>query len=334
MSAGAPSAPIGVLFTNLGTPDDTSIPAVRRYLREFLSDRRVIDLNRALWLPILYGVVLTLRPRRSAASYRSVWQEEGSPLLVYARRQAAGIQAELDEQLREPVRVALGMRYGNPSIESALTRLHAAGCTKVLVFPAYPQYSATTVATTFDKVAAILADWPEPPLLRQINRYHDDPGYIAALANSVREHWAAHGRADKLVMSFHGIPERYAEQGDPYPQECRTTAALLAAELELSDTDYQLCFQSRFGREPWLGPYLDETMRAWGADPAIDTVDVICPGFSADCLETLEEIVAENRGYFEQAGGESLRDIPALNDRDDHLEMLARRIREELAGWV
>ncbi len=326
--------PVGVLFTNLGSPDDTSTPAVRRYLREFLSDSRVIDLNRAVWLPLLYGVILTFRPRKSAEAYRTVWMDEGSPLIIYARRQVAGIQAKLDAQLETPVVVALGMRYGNPSIEAGLEELHAAGCKKVLVFPAYPQYSATTVATTFDKVSEVLEDWPEPPRLRQINRYHEDSGYIGALANSVREHWEAHGRADKLVMSFHGIPKRYVKQGDPYPRDCGETARLLAAELGLGRNDYKVCFQSRFGREPWLQPYLDETMKAWGKSDDIHTVDVMCPGFSSDCLETLEEIKEENREYFEDNGGEALRYIPALNDRDDHIEMFTRLIREELAGWV
>ena len=328
------TAPVGVLFTNLGSPDDTSTPAVRRYLREFLSDRRVIDLNRAVWLPLLYGVILATRPKNSAEGYRSVWMDEGSPLIVYARRQVAGIQAKLDAQLETPVVVALGMRDGNPSIEAGLEELHAAGCKRVLVFPAYPQYSATTVATTFDKVSEVLEDWPEPPQLRQINRYHDDSGYIGALANSVREHWATHGRADKLVMSFHGIPKRYVKQGDPYPRDCGETARMLAAELGLGRNDYKVCFQSRFGREPWLQPYLDETMKAWGKSEEIGTVDVMCPGFSADCLETLEEIKEENREYFEDNGGESLRYIPALNDREDHIEMFTRLIREELAGWV
>lgn len=334
MSGHDPNAPIGVLFTNLGTPDDTSVPAVRRYLREFLSDPRVIDTPPALWLPILYGIVLTVRPKRSARSYRAIWMDEGSPLLVYAKRQARALQAKLDQQPGRPVRVALGMRYGNPSIASALEELDQADCRQVLVFPAYPQFSAATVATTFDKVAEVLSDWPDPPQLRQINRYHDDPDYIEALATSVREHWAQHGRADKLVMSFHGIPERYVTQGDPYAQECRRTAGLLASRLELAGDDYQLCFQSRFGREVWLQPYLDQTMKAWGADPAINTVDVICPGFSADCLETLEEIAVENRDYFIAAGGRELRYIPALNDRDDHITMLARRVCDELAGWL
>ncbi|MES1939172.1 ferrochelatase [Salinisphaera sp. T5B8] len=325
--------PIGVLFTNLGTPDDTSVPAVRRYLAEFLSDRRVVDLNRALWLPILYGIILTFRPKNSAEGYRSVWTPEGSPLLVYARRQAEQIQARLDREVERPVHVALAMRYGNPSIETGLRELDAAGCKQVLVVPAYPQYSATTVATTFDKIGEVLADWPEPPALRQINRYYDEPGYIQALANSVREHWAEHGRADRLVMSFHGIPKRYVKNGDPYPRDCGITAQLLATELGLTRSEYKVCFQSRFGREPWLQPYLDETMKAWGA-AGMKSVDVMCPGFSSDCLETLEEIKEENREYFEEAGGGSLRYIPALNDRDDHVDMFTRLIKRELSGWI
>lgn len=333
MSSRRAPRPIGVLFTNLGTPDDTSVPAVRRYLAEFLSDRRVVDLNRALWLPILYGFILTFRPKNSAEGYRSVWMEEGSPLLVYARRQVEQLQSRLDSELEQPVHVALAMRYGNPSIEAGLQELDAAGCKQVLVLPAYPQYSATTVATTFDKVSEVLADWAEPPALRQINRYHDEPAYIQALANSVREHWAEHGRGEKLVLSFHGIPKRYVKQGDPYPRDCGITAQLLAAELGLSRNEYKVCFQSRFGREPWLQPYLDETMKAWGA-AGMKSVDVMCPGFSSDCLETLEEIKEENREYFENAGGGSLRYIPALNARDDHVDLFTHLIKRELSGWL
>ncbi|MES1925769.1 ferrochelatase [Salinisphaera sp. T31B1] len=333
MSSRHAPRPIGVLFTNLGTPDDTSVSAVRRYLAEFLSDRRVVDLNRALWLPILYGVILTFRPKNSAEGYRSVWMDEGSPLMVYARRQVDAIQKRLDADVSTPVHVALAMRYGNPSIEAGLRELDAAGCKQVLVLPAYPQYSATTVATTFDKVGEVLADWPEPPQLRQINRYHDHPAYIQALAQSVREHWQQHGRGEKLVMSFHGIPKRYVKQGDPYPRDCGVTAQLLASELGLGRNDYKVCFQSRFGREPWLQPYLDETMKAWGK-AGMKRVDVMCPGFSADCLETLEEIREENREYFENAGGGELRYIPALNAREDHIEMFTQLIQRELAGWL
>lgn len=333
MSDARQHGPVGVLFTNLGTPDDTSVPAVRRYLAEFLSDRRVVDLNRALWLPILYGIILTLRPKNSAAGYRSVWMDEGSPLLVYAKRQAAAIQASLAATVDVPVRVALAMRYGNPSIEAGLSALKTAGCQRILVLPAYPQYSATTVATTYDKISDILKQWPEQPALRTITRYHDQPGYIDALATSVREHWAKHGRAERLVISFHGIPKRYVKQGDPYPRDCGITAQLLAERLGLGRNDYKVCFQSRFGREPWLQPYLDQTMKAWGA-AGLKTVDVICPGFSSDCLETLEEIREENRGYFEAAGGESLRYIAALNDRADHVAFLSDLIKRELAGWI
>jgi len=333
MSSARAPRPIGVLFTNLGTPDDTSVSAVRRYLAEFLSDRRVVDLNRALWLPILYGIILTFRPKNSAEGYRSVWMDEGSPLMVYARRQVEAIQKRLDSENDTPIHVALAMRYGNPSIEAGLSELDAAGCKQVLILPAYPQYSATTVATTFDKVSEVLADWPEPPQLRQINRYHDDPAYIAALAHSVREHWKTHGQSEKLVMSFHGIPKRYVKQGDPYPRDCGITAQLLAEELGLGRNDYKVCFQSRFGREPWLQPYLDETMKAWGK-AGMKSVDVMCPGFSSDCLETLEEIREENREYFEQAGGGELRYIPALNDRDDHIEMFCQLIKRELSGWI
>lgn len=325
--------PLGVLLTNLGTPDDTSTPAVRRYLREFLSDRRVIDLNRAFWLPILYGVVLTLRPRKSAASYREVWMAEGSPLLVYARRQAEAMQARLDVKLDVPVRVALGMRYGQPSLAQGLAELDAAGCRKLVILPAYPQYSATTVATTYDKIGDVLSAWPEMPALHTVTRYGDKPGYIDALENSIREYWTEHGRPDRLVFSFHGIPERYVTQGDPYPYECRLTARHVAERLGLSGDDYEICFQSRFGREPWLKPYLDETMKAWGA-AGVGTVDVICPGFSSDCLETIEEVGSENRDYFEQAGGGQLRYIPALNDRDDHVEFLSDLAARELGPWL
>lgn len=326
--------PIGVLLTNLGSPDDTSVPAVRRYLREFLSDPRVIDLPRLKWLPILYGIVLVTRPRRSADSYQGIWTERGSPLIVHAHDQGQAIQTRLEEQLDQPVHVQVAMRYGNPSLASGLQHLFTQGCHKILVLPAYPQYSATTVATTYDKISRVLADWPHTPALRQVTSYHDNPDYIQALANSVREHWQAHGRGNKLVMSFHGIPKRYVDQGDPYARECRTTARLLAETLGLEADDYQLCYQSRFGREAWLQPYLDETMKAWGQNPNIKTIDVINPGFSADCLETLEEIAVENREYFETAPDKKLRYIPALNEREDHIDMFVNMIRRGLAGWL
>lgn len=325
--------PLGVLLTNLGTPDDTSTPAVRRYLREFLSDRRVIDLNRALWLPILYGIILTLRPRKSAAGYREVWLDDGSPLLVYAQRQAQAMQARLDEQLDVPVKVSLGMRYGRPSLADGLAELDAAGCDRMVILPAYPQYSATTVATTYDKIGDVLSEWPEQPALHTVTRYPDEPGYLDALENSIREYWAEHGRPDQLVFSFHGIPKRYVKQGDPYPRDCGLTALYIAERLGLGSDEYKVCFQSRFGSEPWLKPYLDETMKDWGAQ-GVGTVDVVCPGFSSDCLETIEEIGGENREYFEEAGGGSLRYIPALNDRADHVEFLTHLAARKLGPWL
>ncbi len=330
---GGRSKPLGVLLTNLGTPDNTSTKAVRRYLREFLSDRRVIDLNRALWLPILYGIILTIRPRKSAESYREVWLDEGSPLLVYARRQAEAMQRLFDQRLEQPVKVAVGMRYGQPSLADGLAELYAAGCRRLVILPAYPQYSATTVATTYDKIGSILAGWAEQPALHTITSYAVEPGYLSALENSIREYWAEHGRPDRLVFSFHGIPKRYVKQGDPYPRDCGLTAYYVARRLGLTTADYKVCFQSRFGREPWLKPYLDETMKRWGA-AGVGTVDVICPGFSSDCLETIEEVGSENRDYFEQAGGGQLRYIPALNDRADHVDFLANLAEHELGPWL
>lgn len=315
----------GLLLANLGTPDAPTTPALRRFLREFLSDPRVIELPRWKWWPILNLFVLPTRPKRSAEAYRKVWTEEGSPLLAIGRRQAAGLRERLG------VPVALGMRYGNPSIASALEELR--GCGRVVVLPLYPQYSATTTASTFDAVTDALRRWRDIPELCSIRGYAEDPAYIRALAASVRELWERDGEPRKLLISFHGIPVRYARAGDPYPDECRRTAELLAAELGLDADRWLLAFQSRFGREEWVQPYTDETLEAWGAQ-GLESVDVICPGFAADCLETIEEIDAENRGYFTEAGGGRYRYVPALNERGDHLDALegiARRYLDEPA---
>lgn len=323
---------VGILLTNLGTPNAPTPRAVRRYLAEFLGDPRVVEAPRWLWLPILYAVVLTIRPRRSAAAYAKVWLPQGSPLLVIAQRQAEALRRELDGSGDPPVRVALAMRYGQPSLQAGLEQLRDAGVKRVLLFPLYPQYSASTTATTFDRVAALLGSWRQQPALRSIVDYHDDPGYIGALAASVRRHWEQNGRGERLLLSFHGIPQRYADAGDPYPAQCAATAKLLARELGLGDDDWRLCFQSRFGREPWLQPYTDKTLEAWGR-AGIKRVDVICPGFSADCLETLEEIAIANRALFERAGGQRLAYIPALNDEANHIAALAAIARRELSGW-
>lgn len=322
---------LGVLLTNLGTPDAPTTAAVRRYLREFLADPRVIELPRWLWLPVLYGVILPFRSPRSAHAYAKVWTDAGSPLLVNARAQVAAVQAALDARLPGPVTVALGMRYGRPSIASALEDLRAAGVQRLLVLPLYPQYSATTTASTLDAIDAVFAGWRQLPELRTVMRYHDEPGYIQALAASVREHWATHGRGQRLLFSFHGLPRRYLDAGDPYHCECLKTARLTAEALGLVAGAWAVAFQSRVGREEWLRPYTDETLAAW-RDAGVGDIDVICPGFSADCLETLEEIALQNAGAY-AAGGARLRYIPALNARAEHIAFLTDLIRKHLAGW-
>jgi protoporphyrin/coproporphyrin ferrochelatase len=323
---------LGVLVTNLGTPDAPETGALRRYLREFLWDPRVVEVPRPLWWLILNGVILRIRPRRSAAVYRTVWTEEGSPLLTISRAQVAGIRERLAARVNGPVEVVLGMRYGNPSIPSALQQLHDLNVRRLLVLPLYPQYSASTTASTFDAVARTLMRWRWMPELRFIGRYHDETGYIEALAASIREHWAAHGRGEHLVMSFHGVPRRYLDNGDPYHCQCLKTARLVAARLGLEDGSWSATFQSRFGREEWLKPYTDASIRALG-QRGVKRIDVVCPGFSADCLETLEEIAEQNAEFFHEAGGETLSYIPCLNTRDDHLDFLVEHALRNLQGW-
>jgi len=320
---------IGVLLTNLGTPDAPTSAALRRYLKEFLSDPRVVEMNRMLWWCMLNLVILNIRPAKSARSYQSVWTEEGSPLMQYSLQQ----QDKLQTQFGDKVCVELAMRYGNPSIALGLEKLRDKGCDKILILPLYPQYSGTTTGSTFDAVADVLKTWRYVPELRMMHSYHDHPAYISALAASVRQHWQTHGQADRLLISFHGIPQHYADQGDPYPDSCKKTAQLLVELLELKDDAYLLSFQSRFGREPWLQPYTQDTLTTWGK-AGVQTVDVICPGFSADCLETLEEIAVENRDYFLEAGGKDLRYIPALNAQDHHIQALTRIIEQQMQGWI
>lgn len=323
---------LGVLITNLGTPDAAETGALRRYLKEFLWDPRVVEIPRPLWWFILNGVILRIRPSRSARTYRTVWTDEGSPLLVLAREQVAGIRDRLMSRLSGRVEVVLGMRYGNPSIASALAELKAKNVARLLVLPLYPQYSASTTASTFDALAAVLTRWRLIPELRFISRYHDEAGYIEALAASVREHWAAHGRGEHLLMSFHGVPRRYLDAGDPYHCQCLKTGRLLAERLELKEGSWSQTFQSRFGREEWLKPYTDATIRALGGS-GLKRIDVVCPGFSADCLETLEEIAMQNAEFFHEAGGETLSYIPCLNSRPDHLDFLADLAMRHLQGW-
>ncbi len=328
-----PVSPIGIVLANLGTPDAPDARALRRYLREFLLDPRVIELPRPLWWLVLHLAVLPFRPRKSAALYRKVWTAEGSPMLAICRRQTAGVAALLAREVPAPVQVRLAMRYGNPSVRSALRELAGQGCRRIAVLPLYPQYAAVTTGSTFDAVAAELAGWRWVPELRMIHPYHDEPAYVEALAASLRDAWAAAPPADRLLFSFHGIPKRYFLAGDPYYCHCQKTARLVAERLALPRERYEVSFQSLFGREEWLRPYTEDTMRAMAAD-GVRSLDVICPGFSADCLETIEEIDGLNREIFLHAGGERYRYIPALNDRPDHLRLLADLVLRNLAGWI
>lgn len=322
----------GVLLTNLGSPDAPTPAALRRYLAQFLSDPRVIETPRAVWLPILHGIVLRTRPKRAAHAYAKVWTDEGAPLLSITRRQAQAVQQAVAARFPGPVKVEFGMRYGNPSIEQGLLELREAGARRVLVFPLYPQYSATTTGSTFDSVAEVLTRWRWLPELRMIGHYHDDPAYIQALADSIRRHWDEHGRSERLFFSFHGLPKRYFLAGDPYYCECQKTARLTAERLGLADGQWQVTFQSRFGPQEWLRPYTDQTLRE-SARAGLKSVDIVCPGFSADCLETLEEIAQLNREVFLTAGGERYHYIPALNDSPGHIEALTGLIARHTKGW-
>ena len=324
---------VGVLLVNLGTPDAPTAPALRKFLREFLGDPRVIEKPRWKWWPILNFFILPFRPRRSAALYRKIWREDGSPLLTCSLSLGEGLVEALKQGATSPVHVAVGMRYGQPSISQALGELREKGCTRLLVLPLFPQYSGTTVGSVFDAVAAELTTWRRVPSLRTIHRYHDEPAYIKALAGSIREVWDKDGETDKLLFSFHGIPLRYTRDGDPYQGECHQTARLVAEELHLAHEQYQVSFQSLFGREEWIKPATDATVRAMGK-AGVRKIDVICPGFSVDCLETLEEIEQLNRSFFLDNGGERFRFIHCLNDSSEHVQMFVDLIRRNLNGWM
>jgi ferrochelatase len=323
-----------VLLINLGTPEAPTSAAVRRYLREFLSDRRVVEIPRALWWLILNGVILNVRPRKSAAKYAAIWTPDGSPLRVHSERQAKLLRGFLGAAGHHVV-VAHAMRYGQPSIPASLARLKAEGCTRMLLLPLYPQYSSSTTATAFDAAYAWLRALRNQPEIRTLRSFADHPGYIAALAGSVRQHWQANGRPSasyRLLMSFHGVPRYTLDKGDPYHCECQKTGRLLAEALSLGVNQYQICFQSRFGRAKWLQPYTAPTLQALGK-AGVQRVDVICPGFPADCLETLEEIAIEGKAEFVQAGGREYHYIPCLNERDDWLHALADLAATHLQGW-
>jgi ferrochelatase len=317
-----------ILLANLGTPTAPTAPALRRYLAEFLGDRRVVDLPRLLWWPILHGIILTTRPAKSAEKYAKIWTPEGSPLKVHTERQAKLLRGLLGENGDKETRVAYAMRYGEPAIRKVLDELAAQAVNRIVIVPLYPQYAGSTTASVYDAVSAWRSSHPKPPPLVTVRSYADHPAYIAALAASVQEHWQANGRPDKLVMSFHGIPKRAVEKGDPYADQCRRTAELLAQALKLEADDWQMTFQSRFGRAEWLQPYTQPTLEALARD-GVGRVDVMCPGFVADCLETLEEIGMECRDAFLAAGGREYRYIPCLNERPDWIAALAAIVREQ-----
>ncbi|HEN4948459.1 ferrochelatase [Klebsiella pneumoniae] len=306
----------GILLANLGTPDAPTPGAVKRYLRQFLSDKRVVDTSRLLWWPLLRGVILPIRSPRVAKLYQSVWMEEGSPLMVYSRRQQQALATRLPD-----TPVALGMSYGSPSLASAVDDLLAQGVEHIVVLPLYPQYSCSTVAAVWDELARILAKKRAIPGISFIRDYAEHPDYIHALAASVRASFAVHGEPDLLLLSYHGIPQRYTNQGDDYPQRCRDTTLELVSALGLPPERVMMTFQSRFGREPWLTPYTDETLKMLG-EKGTKHIQVLCPGFAADCLETLEEIAVQNREIFLEAGGKQYEYIPALNADAAHIEMM------------
>ncbi|OZI24625.1 ferrochelatase [Bordetella genomosp. 7] len=326
-----PPAGVGVVLVNLGTPETTAPRDIRRYLAAFLSDPRVIEIPRYLWLPILHGMVLVRRPRRLQPRYEGIWMEGGSPLLVYSRRQAEGVQQALTAR-GLAVRVELAMRYGEPSIEQAVERLRQQGCDHILVVPLYPQFAASTTATVVDAVAAHARRLRDQPELRFVKRFHDDPGYLDALAGRISAFWQAHGRPQKLLMSFHGLPRYSVELGDPYYRDCVETARLLRERLQLTPDQVEVTFQSRFGAARWLEPYTEPTLKELAAQGVTD-IDVVCPGFVADCLETLEEISQECRDAFIAAGGRQFRYIPALNDDPAWIEALAALVDNHLQGW-
>ncbi len=323
----------GILLINLGTPDAPTPEAVRTYLKEFLSDPRVVEMPRALWWLILNGIILNTRPKKSAAKYAKVWMKEGSPLRVYTEKQTSLLQGYLSQRTKAPFVVAHAMRYGNPSIPSVLRKLKEQNCQRILVVPMYPQYASSTTATVCDIVFDELQQMRNTPALRTIRNFHDNPGYIKSLANSINDHWMKHGRPEKLLMSFHGLPKYTLDKGDPYHCECNKTARLLAQQLGLKPEQYAISFQSRLGNAEWLKPYTAATLKELGKQK-LKRLDVVCPGFVADCLETLEEIALEGKQEFQHAGGGEYHYIPCLNDRNDWMHALTDLVLDNLHGWL
>ncbi len=330
---------IGVLLVNLGTPDAPTTAAVRAYLAEFLSDPRVIEIPRAAWLPILHGVILRVRPAQSARKYATIWSKDGSPLLVHSLKQKTLLQGYLGQRLKElglpsdHAQIELGMRYGRPTIDGAMQRLKAGGCDRVLVLPLYPQYAASTTGSAVDAVFAAASAMRTVPAVRVAAPYYDDSGYIKAVVQSINDYWLKNGRPDKLLLSFHGVPRRSLDLGDPYHCHCQKTARLVASELGLTSEQYEVSFQSRFGRARWLEPYTLPVLLAL-AKQGMRRVDIACPGFVSDCLETLEELGHGAQAAFLGAGGQELHCIPCLNERPAWIAALADLAMRNLQGWL
>lgn len=323
----------GILLVNLGTPDAPTAQAVRPYLKEFLSDPRVVEIPSAVWWLILNGIILNTRPKKSAAKYAKIWMSEGSPLRVHTAKQTVLLQGYLSQRTRAPFVVDYAMSYGNPSIAGAMQKLKAQNCQRILVVPMYPQYAASSTATVFDLVFGAMQKMRSMPALRTIRNFHDNPGYIKALAGNVNDYWMKNGRPEKLVMSFHGVPQYTLDKGDPYHCECHKTGRLLAQELGLQPGQYFISFQSRFGKAEWLKPYTTATLKELGKQKT-KRVDVVCPGFVADCLETLEEIAMEGKEDFQHAGGGEYHYIPCLNERNDWMHALTDLVMDNLQGWL
>lgn len=321
----------GVVLINLGTPDSPDAGAIRAYLAEFLSDPRVVEIPPVLWKSILNLAVLPLRPGKLVPKYRKIWMEEGSPLLVHGKRLAQGVQAQLDREQIEAT-VVLAMRYGKPSMQQAFEQLREAGCERILILPLYPQFSASTTTTIFERTLALHREMRDVPEFRFVKRFNTLPGYIDTLVKNVRDYWHEHGKPQQLLLSFHGLPKRSVDQGDPYQQDCLATAQALRSRLAIEGVPIDIAFQSRFGRAEWIGPATISVLQAYPGDN-IRHVDVLCPGFVADCLETLEEIRIECAHAFAQAGGEQFRYIPCLNDHPDWIQSVAGLVREHIVGW-
>jgi ferrochelatase len=324
---------VGILLANLGTPDAPTPKALRSYLGQFLMDRRIVEIPRFIWCWILHCIILVVRPKKSAEKYAQIWMKEGSPLFVHSQKQAQLLRGFLSQKVKSPFVVELGMSYGNPSMKSAIENLKAQHCDKILLFPLFPQYAASSTAAVYDAVWKVLLKMRNVPAIRTVRHYHDHPAYITALASSVNDYWMINGRPDQLVMSFHGVPRFHLDKGDPYHCECHKTARLLAESLGLNKDKYQVAFQSRFGKQEWLKPYFANTLEALGK-AKISRIDVICPGFSSDCLETLEEIAIEGKHIFQSNGGGDYNYIPALNENDAWIHAMTEIAVENLQGWV